>query len=77
MNASTKLKGGSMSEYMHLIGAEQVQSAANSMRQAAHEMQQAASSIQEAVSSQRMLFDNFLTELRDILHPEETTNVRG
>lgn len=56
-----------MTQYIHLVGAEQVQSAANNMRAAADDMNRAASAMQQAVSDHQRIFDNFLVELRDVL----------
>ncbi len=56
-----------MTEYIHLVGAEQVQSAANSMWGAGDKMSQAASSMQQAVSEHQRILDNFLVEFRDTL----------
>jgi predicted DNA-binding protein (UPF0251 family) len=39
----------SETKYAHLIGTEQVQSAANTMKEAAHEMQRAANTIHDAL----------------------------
>jgi hypothetical protein len=60
-----------MSEYMHLIGADDVRSAANSMRNAANDMQRAADTIQQAMVTQQRIFDTFLIELRDIMEKKE------
>jgi len=56
-----------MSDYVTLMGAEQVKSAGYAMRSAAEDMNRAASSMAQAVSEQRQIFDNFLLELKDIL----------
>lgn len=49
-----------MSEYIHLVGAEQVQSAANTMRSAADEMKSAASSIDYALTAHQRFMDDWL-----------------
>jgi len=52
-----------MSEYIHLIGAEQVQSAANAMRSAADDMQRAANQISESMLAQQRFLDDWLSRL--------------
>lgn len=52
-----------MNEYVTLLGAEQVQSAANSMQQAAHEIHRAANSISESVHLQ----ERALREATDVM----------
>jgi hypothetical protein len=56
-----------VAEYMHLVGAEAVQSAANTMHAAAGEMSRAASSMQQAVVDHQRILENFLLEFQDIL----------
>ena len=56
-----------MSEYMHLIGAEQVQTAANTMREAAHDMQNAASTMDFSLQQHRNLMDDWLQRLEQVL----------
>lgn len=57
-----------MSEkYVHLIGAEQVQSAANSMNHAADQMRSAANTMLDAVESQRRFMDDWLERLAALL----------
>ncbi|HAF43767.1 MAG TPA: hypothetical protein DCK83_02155 [Gallionellaceae bacterium] len=56
-----------MSEYVHLIGAEQVQSAAVSMRGAAEEMRQAAMTIDGALERHRLFMDDWLQKLEQVL----------
>ena len=60
-----------MSEYMHLIGADDVRSAANTIRAAADNMQRAADTISNAVQQHQRILDNFLVELRDIMERKE------
>lgn len=52
-----------MAEYMHLVGAEQVQIAANTIRTAASEMNRAANTISEALSSNERLIRELLDKL--------------
>lgn len=52
-----------MSEYMHLIGAEQVQSAANVMRAAADEMSRAATSIEYTMQQHQRFMEDWLQRL--------------
>lgn len=54
-----------MAEYMHLIGTEQIQSAANTMSNAAHEMRRAANIIQDAVHRHGEIIQELLEELRN------------
>ena len=56
-----------MSEYMHLVGAEQVQTAANSMRSAAEEMQSAARNIEGSLERHRRWADDWLQTFEKIL----------
>jgi len=49
-----------MSEYIHLIGAEDIRNAAVSMRQAADDMKCAANSISETFISQRNYMDEWI-----------------
>ena len=56
-----------MTEYVHLIGVEQVQSAANQMNHAAEKMQQAASSFEYAMERQRMFMETWLQQFEQIL----------
>ena len=50
-----------MSEYVTLVGAEQVQSAASAIRNAAEEMQRAASTIDSALQQHRIFMDEWLS----------------
>jgi predicted small secreted protein len=54
-------------KYMTLLGAEQVQSAANTMRSAAEDMQRAASSIDETFRRHHMFMDDWLSRLEAVL----------
>jgi hypothetical protein len=56
-----------MSEYMHLVGAEQVQQAANDINRAADKMARAATDMHYAIDRQKESLDNFITEFRDIV----------
>lgn len=59
-----------MSEYTHLIGADDVRSAGHNMRAAADDMIRAASTISQSVSDIQKILDNFLIELRSIMEEE-------
>lgn len=59
-----------MPDYVHLIGAEQVQSAGNTMREAASEMQRAAYSISNDVDRLQRILDDILIRLDGIMNPE-------
>lgn len=70
-----------MSDYIALLGAEQVQSAANSMRQAAYEMQRAASNIDYSLTQHQQFLTNWLQEfaavvdgLKPQIQPAEPSN---
>jgi len=56
-----------MSQYITLLGAEQVQSAASTMRSAAEEMNRAASSISYALEAHQRHMDDWLQRLEQIL----------
>lgn len=57
-----------MSErYVTLVGAEQVQGAANQMRAAADEMMRAASSIDSALHAHRQFLDEWLLRFQQII----------
>ena len=59
-----------MSDYVTLMGAEQVQSAANQMRQAADMMQRAAGEIEDSFRRHHMFMEDWLTQFRDAMNPE-------
>lgn len=63
-----------MSEYIYLVGAEDVSRAASTMQSAAQDMCRAAGNIEEAVRQQKVNNDDCLAQLRDIL--ERDANVR-
>lgn len=52
-----------MTEYVHLIGAEEVGRAAGSMRVASDEMQRAASNIEDALRRHQIFLDDWLARL--------------
>mgnify|MGYP001617302157 CR=1 FL=1 len=54
-------------EHALLVGAEEVRSAASSMRSAAEEMNRAASSFYNTASEQRQFMDRWLAEFRAIV----------
>ena len=56
-----------MSEYIHLVGAEQVQSAANRMASAAEDMKRAASQMDESLMRQQRFLDDWLLRLEEVL----------
>lgn len=59
-----------MTEYMHLVGAEDVRSAASTIRNAAEDMRSAANTFSEAVDRQRMFLDEWLQRLEAIMEPK-------
>ena len=52
-----------MTEYVHLIGAEDVLKAGASMREAAQEMQRAASSIEDTMFRHRQFLEDWAARL--------------
>lgn len=56
-----------MSEYVHLLGAEDVRRAGHEMRQAAEEIKRAASAIEESVRLQQRLMDDWLERFQAVL----------
>lgn len=56
-----------MSNYMHLVGSEEVSRAASSMREAAHEIQHAASAIDTALHQHRVFLEQWLAEFREVV----------
>ena len=57
-----------MSErYMHLIGADDVRSAAHTMASAADRMQSAASNMERALENHQRFMDEWLTRLAEIM----------
>lgn len=61
-----------MAEYMHLVGAEQVQSAGCAMRDAAERMNQAASSIHETIQRGLERADELVSRLEALAHEERS-----
>lgn len=59
-----------MAEYIHLIGAEDVQRAGSAMREAAKYMQQAAASIEESLFRQRQFMEEWLSRFEGALKGE-------
>jgi hypothetical protein len=56
-----------MAEYMTLLGAEQVASAASTMRGAAADMQRAAASIDASLEQHRRFLDDWLQRFSDVV----------
>jgi len=56
-----------MTEYIHLVGAEQVQNAANSMRSTAAEMQAAVRNMEGSLERHRRWADDWLQTFEKIL----------
>lgn len=56
-----------MAEYMHLIGAEDVRSAASTMSSAASEMSRAASSISYSLEAHQTFLNDWLVRLEGML----------
>jgi hypothetical protein len=62
-----------MSDYMTLLGAEQVQSAAGTMRSAASEMQRAASEISGAFEMHQRFLTQWLMDFQTVLETAKET----
>ena len=56
-----------MTEFIHLIGTEDVRAAGSSMRAAAETMQRAAASIEDSLARHRAFLDEKLSILEQIL----------
>lgn len=56
-----------MADYVTLMGAEQVQSAGNTMRSAAEEMKRASDSIQYSMEMNQRFMREWLDEFRQIM----------
>jgi hypothetical protein len=56
-----------MDNYVHLIGAEQIQNAANKMMEAAHLMTQASNNMCHAVQQQELTLSAFLVDFERLL----------
>lgn len=56
-----------MTEYVYLVGAEQIQQAASTMAAAAHATQSAAASIAFALGQHRAFLDEWLARFDEVL----------
>jgi N-acetylglucosamine kinase-like BadF-type ATPase len=56
-----------MPEYMHIIGTEQVQSAANIMRDAAERMTRAANTIHNAMQRHEQVMQDLMIKMDDLI----------
>ena len=56
-----------MAEYMHLIGVEQIQSAANRMMDAAERMNRAANTMHEVLSRHETAMESFALKIDELL----------
>lgn len=65
-----KRGGAAMNDHVHLIGAEQVQSAANTMRQAAADMSSAANTIDFALQHHRQFMEDWLARFVSALEAQ-------
>lgn len=61
-----------MTDYIHLLGAEDVRTAANTMRAAAQGMHQASTNIQYALERHQRFLDDWLVRLEAIITSKET-----
>lgn len=62
-------------EYIHLMGAEQVQSAGNTMRSAADTMERAASNIDGALYRHQQFLEDWLQRLAEVMEQRVTVEV--
>ena len=56
-----------MQEYVTLLGAERIESAANRMASAAEDMKRAASQMDEALRTQQGFMNDWLSRLEEVL----------
>jgi len=56
-----------MSQYITLLGSEQVQTAASQMTRAAEQMSSAASSIESSLVAHQRFLDDWLYRLEDVM----------
>lgn len=56
---------------VHLIGAEDVRSAGNSMRQAADDMRRAASQMSDAFESHQRFLTNWLQDIQSVMEKKD------
>lgn len=66
-----------MAEYVTLLGAEQVQNAASTMRHAAEDMQRAASSYYETVMQQQRFMNDWLDRFEQIVSKADSRGANG
>lgn len=59
-----------MTNYVHLIGAEDVRAAGSAMREAAHEMKNAASAITEALYQHQRFMEQWLAEFKEAMRKD-------
>lgn len=62
-----------MADYITLLGAEQVQSAASTMRSAADDMRSAASTIEYALHQHQQFLDDWLMRLQQVMSEQGDT----
>jgi hypothetical protein len=67
----------SVSEYITLLGAEQIQDAANRINEAAETIRQAAGSLDDTFRQHRCFMDDWLDRLRAMFDEREQTITRG
>jgi hypothetical protein len=60
-----------MVKYVHLVGVEQIQIAANTMRSAASEINRAANTISEALNSHEGVMREFMDKMETMLSEGE------
>ena len=56
-----------MAEYIHLVGAEQIQSAANRMVEAAHEMSRAANTIHDVMKRNEEVMQDLMIKIDGLI----------
>lgn len=62
-----------MSEYIHLVGSEQVQNAANTMRHAAEEMNRASANLEEVLFRHQRFLDDWLMRYEQVMNSSAAT----
>ena len=63
-----------MTEFVHLIGSEDIKKAGSSMCNSALEMNKAAASLEDSLHRHRLFLDNWLFRLEEILRSNQLFN---
>jgi glycine cleavage system pyridoxal-binding protein P len=65
-----------MAEYIHLVGAEQIQSAANRMVEAAHEINRAANTIHDAMQRHEEVMRDLMIKIDNVVDELEKRRMK-